>query len=193
VSKESGASKQKQKIAQLLGDLNSGNENKMSAALKALQTNGDVSVLRPISSLLMQPLSEKMQHEVLEFLSTLNDSGAADVMIEVIKDPEFISVRRELLSTLWNSKLDYSYYLPEFVAIAVEGDFMEALECLTIIENLEGPFEERHILESQLHLKDYLEDTDPKDPQKSHIMSEIALIVKDFNEADNDDISYFNE
>lgn len=193
MSKETGASKQKQKIAQLVGDLNSGNENKMSAALKALQTNGDISVLEPVSALLLKGLSDKMHQEVLEFLSTLNDSKAADVMIELIKNSKFSTVRRELLSTLWNSKLDYSYYLPEFVAIAVDGDFMEALECLTIIENLEGPFEERHILESQLHLKDYLEDSDPKDPQKSQIMSEIALIVKDFNESDDDDISYFNE
>jgi Mg/Co/Ni transporter MgtE len=193
VAKEGGSTKQNQKIAQLVSDLNSGNENKMSAALKALQTNGDISILAPVSSLLMQDLSEKMQHEVLEFLSILNDSRAADVMIELIKDQNYGDVRRELLSTLWNSKLDYSYYLPEFVAIAVDGDFMEALECLTIIENLEGPFEERHILESQLHLKDYLEDTAPKDPQKAQIMSEIALIVKDFNESDDDDISYFNE
>lgn len=193
MSKETGASKQKQKIAQLVGDLNSGNENIMSAALKALQTNGDISVLEPVSALLLQGLSDKMHQEVLEFLSTLNDSKAADVMIELIKNSKFSTVRRELLSTLWNSKLDYSYYLPEFVAIAVDGDFMEALECLTIIENLEGPFEERHILDSQLHLKDYLEDSDPKDPQKSQIMSEIALIVKDFNESDDDDISYFNE
>ena len=193
MSKETGASKQKQKIAQLVGDLNSGNENKMSAALKALQTNGDISVLEPVSALLLKGLSDKMHQEVLEFLSTLNDSKAADVMIELIKNSKFSTVRRELLSTLWNSKLDYSYYLPEFVAIAVDGDFMEALECLTIIENLEGPYEERHILESQLHLKDYLEDSDPKDPQKSQIMSEIALIVKDFNESDDDDISYFNE
>lgn len=193
MSKESGVSKQKQKIAQLIADLRSGNETKMSTALKALQSNGDVSVLEPVSSLLMTDLSDKMHHEVLEFLSTLNDSGAIEVMMDLIKDPNFETVRRELLSTLWNSKLDYSYYLPEFVAIAVDGDFMEALECLTIIENLEGPFEERHILESQLHLKDYLEDTAPKDPQKSQIMSEIALIVKDFNESDDDDISYFNE
>lgn len=193
MSKESGTSKQKQKIERLVGDLNSGNENKISAALKALQINGDISILESVSAMLMKDVSDKVRQEILEFLSTLNDSKAADVMIELVKDPRFRSVRRELLSTLWNSKLDYSYYLPEFVALAVEGDFMEALECLTIIENLEGPFEERHILESQLHLKDYLEDTDPKDPQKAQIMSEIALFVKDFNESDDDDISYFND
>jgi hypothetical protein len=38
-----------------------------------------------------------------------------------------------------------------------------------------------------------LEDTDPKDPQKAQIMSEIALILKDFDRLDEDDIDFFNE
>ena len=81
----------------------------------------------------------------------------------------------------------------EFVEIEVDGNFMEALECLTIIENLEGTLEERHILESQLHLSDYVKDTDPKDPQKAQIMSEIALLIKDFDNMDADDIDFYND
>jgi len=115
-------------------------------------------------------------------------------MIEIVKDSNYLSIRQELLSTMWNNKLDYTYFLPEFVEIAVEGSFMEALECLTIIENLEGPFEERHILESQLHLKEYINDKSPKDPQKAQIMSEIALLIKDYDLMDEDDnIDFFNE
>lgn len=190
----SGTSKQqKLKIKQLLDDLTTGNEVKITAALSALQINGDSSVLSSLADLLLTDLSAKNRQETLEFLSTLNDSSTIDGMIELIREQKYLPIRQELLSTMWNNKLDYSYFLPEFVEIAVDGNFMEALECLTIIENLEGPFEERHILESQLHLKDYLEDTDPKDPQKAQIMSEIALILKDFDRMDEDDIDFFNE
>lgn len=187
------SSKQKQKITQLIGDLQSGNENKISTSLKALQSNGDLSVLEPIAALLMTRLTEKNKQEVLEFLSTLNVSEAVDTMMGIVKNEDLLQIRQQVLSTLWNSKLDYSYYLPDFVEIAVDGDFMEALECLTIIENMEGPFEERHILEAKLHLKDYLEDDAPKDPQKAQILSEIALLLKDFDNFDEDDINFFNE
>jgi hypothetical protein len=71
--------------------------------------------------------------------------------------------------------------LAEFVEIASEGDYLEALECLTIIENLDGPFEEADILEAQLHLKEYLESTTKTD-EKSILMSEIALLIKNMNE-----------
>ena len=96
-------------------------------------------------------------------------------------DPDNLSIRQILLSTIWNSRLDYSLYLAEFVEMAVEGDYLEALECLTIIENLEGTFEESDILEAQLHLKEYLE-LGVKDDQKAILISEIALLIKNFNE-----------
>jgi hypothetical protein len=184
--------RQQQKINQLLSELNSGKEASISTALKALQVNGDASVIEPLATVLLGQLSEKNRKEVHEFLSTLNDTSTIEPMIEVLKDERFLPVRQELLSCMWNNKLDYSYYLPEFVAIAAEGNFMEAIDCLTIMENLEGPFEERHILESQLHLRDYLEDKGPKDEKHAQIMSEIALLLKDFDQMDDDDIDFYN-
>jgi len=177
---------QKLKIKQLIDDLSSGNELKISTAVKALETNGDISLFEPLASILLTPLSQKNRAEVLEFLASLKDSSAIDEMMRLIGNAKYLPVRKELLSSIWNSKLDYSYFLPEFVEIACEGDFMEALECLTIIENLENNFEERHVLESKLHLKDYFEDKEVKDPKKAQIISEIALLIKDFDLMDED-------
>lgn len=186
--------KQKLKIKQLIDELTSGNQAKISASIKALQANGDVTILEPMVALLQTDLSAKIKGEVLEFLSSLKDTSAVDEIMRILKDANYEKVRQLLLSTMWNSPLNYSYFLPEFVEIAVEGDFMEALECLTIIENLEGPFEERHVLESQLHLQEYAKDTDPKDPKKAQIISEIAILIKDFDKMDEDDnIDFFNE
>lgn len=129
--------------------------------------------------------------EIVEFLSSMKDSSAIDEMMRLLGEARFMSIRQALLTSIWNSPLDYSYYLPDFVDIAVEGNFMEAMDCLTIIENMEGPFEERHVLESQLFLRDYIESKEQKDPQKQHIMSEIALFIKDLNDGDDDGIRSF--
>ena len=180
------------KINSLVADLLSGNETKSSAAIKALQSNGDPSVLAHLADILKKDISEKLRNEIISLLNDLRDTDAITPMMEVLRNEEDAEVRKILLSTVWSSKLDYSKYLPDFVAMAIEGDFMEALECLTIIENLEGPFEEQLILESQLHLRDYVQDDAPKDPQKSHIMSEIALILKDFDQLEDDVIEDFN-
>lgn len=185
---------QKLKIRQLIDDLSSGNELKISTAIKSLETNGDASVLEPMVSILLSDISSKNKAEVLEFLASLKDSSAIDEIMRLIADEKYLPIRKELLASIWNSKLDYSYFLPEFVEIACEGDFMEALECLTIIENLQNKFEERHILESKLHLKDYFENEEEKEPKKAQIISEIAILIKDFDSMDeDDDIDFFND
>ena len=54
--------------------------------------------------------------------------------------------------------------------------------CRTIIENLEGPFMEEDLLESESHLKNYMNSDADKDEQRAFILSEVALKLKDFNE-----------
>ena len=179
------------KIATLIADLKSGNAKKISTALKTLEASGNIQILEPLAEVLMDKNLVDSHKEIMEFLSSMKDSSAIDEMMRLLGEARFISIRQMLLTTIWNSPLDYSYYLPDFVDIAVEGSFMEAMDCLTIIENMEGPFEERHALESQLFLRDYIESKEPKDPQKQHIMSEIALFIKDLNDQDDDGIASF--
>ncbi len=175
-----------------MSELASSEGQKFSKNLQILKNEGTVQILRPLATLLLTKGPEEQQ-EILDLLADLNESAAVEEMIGILRDEQFTGVRQSLLTTIWNSKLNYSYYLPEFVEIAADGDFMEALDCLTILENMEGPFEERHILEAQLHLKDYLEDTAPKESQKAKIMSEIALWLKDLSDLDDEDISSYME
>ena len=182
---------QSKKIATLIADLKSGNAKKISTALKTLEASGNVQILEPLAEVLKDGVLEDSHKEIVEFLSSMKDSTAIDEMMRLLNEARFIGIRQVLLTTIWNSPLDYSYYLPDFVDIAVEGNFLEALDCLTIIENMEGPFEERHVLESQLFLRDYIESKEPKDPQKQHIMSEIAIFIKDLIDRDDDGIASF--
>jgi hypothetical protein len=169
---------QKSKIKQLVADLNSGIPKQISSALKELQLHGDISILRPLVELLKTDLPPATQTEILFFLADVSTSKATVEMMAILKDESLLPQRQIVLSTIWNSKLDYSPYIAEFVEIACEGNFLEALDCLTIIENLEGPFEEHHILECQLHLKDYLESNDPKEEKKAQMLSEIGQLIR---------------
>ncbi|PWL27317.1 MAG: hypothetical protein DCO96_11255 [Fluviicola sp. XM-24bin1] len=169
------------KLKQILMDLATDDSKKISKAIKALEAHGDPSVIKPLSEKLLSGVSEKNQKEILELFSSFKDSNVTAEMMDVIEDEHFLPIRQLLLSTIWNTKVDFSDYIDEFVQIAVDGDFMETLDCLTIIENLEGPFMEENILEAQLHLKNYLEQSGDKDEQKAQLLSEIALLLKDIN------------
>jgi hypothetical protein len=182
VSEEIKSSKQRKlKVAQLLADISTGNSAKIINALDALQVYGDETIIEPLILTLTGNVDQTGTAEIVEFLSSLKSSKAVAKIMETIHNPVFAKQRQLILSTIWNSPLNYSDYLADFIEIAVKGDFMEALECLTILENLEGPFEESAILESQLHLKEYMEGIHPKDAQKDHLISEIALLLKDMD------------
>ncbi|MCR9171769.1 MAG: hypothetical protein NXI10_04705 [bacterium] len=169
------------KLKQILMDLATDDSKKISKAIKALEAHGDPSVIKPLTEKLLSGVSEKNQKEILELFSSFKDTSVTAEMMDVIEDERYLPIRQLLLSTVWNTKVDFSDYIDEFVQIAVEGDFMETLDCLTIIENMEGPFMEENILEAQLHLKKYLEQPGGKDEQKAQLLSEIALQLKDIN------------
>jgi hypothetical protein len=92
-------------------------------------------------------------------------------MIDFLGEEKDAVLRQKLLTTIWNSKLSYDNHLPFFVMLASTGDFMQALECLTIIENMQGPFEEHELLEAQLLLKEYVEEAKSDDEKKRQIFS----------------------
>ncbi|HLU88131.1 MAG TPA: hypothetical protein VKZ44_10275 [Taishania sp.] len=168
------------KVKQIIELLASSDEKQIKKALGGLKTEGDATVIKPLANLLLSDLEKtKFQKEILEIFSSLKDTSTVDMMIEIIRDEAYLPIRQLLLSTIWNTSLDYSKYIADFVLIACEGDFLEALDCLTILENITGDIEETQILESQWHLKEYLEDSAPKDERKAQIISEIAIFLKD--------------
>lgn len=170
------------KIQLIIADLRSNDPAKVKKSLALVKTEGNAMMIPALLDLVNNK-QMNLDKEIEDIFFNLRDSDVIEPIVELLKDEKYLTKRRFLLTAIWNSSLDFSFYLPEFVAIAVEGDFMEAMDCLTIIENLEGPFEERHVLESQLYLKEYLEDEGEKDPQKAQMISEIALIIKDIDQS----------
>lgn len=174
--------KKDEKLKLILADLQSGDDKKVAKAIKSLESKGNASAIKPLADTLLSDISEKNRSAIIELFSSLKDTSVIVEVMDILDDEKYLSIRQQILSTVWNTKVDFSGYVDSFVEIATTGDFMEAVECLTIIENLEGPFEELDILECQLHLKNYMESNPPKDDQKAFILSEIAIKIKEFNE-----------
>ena len=171
-----------QKVDLLISEIRTLDPKKVKKAIKALEEHGNGTVIRPLYKILLEgKLDDELQAEVFEFLCSLKDTSTVVEIMDLIDDPEFRPVRNWLLMSVWNMKVDFSDYIDDFVQIATKGDLMEVVDCWTIIENMEGPFMEENILESQLHLKDYLENGDRSDTQKAELMSEIALRIKEID------------
>ena len=180
---------QQLKINQLLSDLNSGNEVKVASAIKSFHVHGDASVIEPLIVVWNQGLSDENEALMLELFVGLKDTSTVEPLMEAYRNPAFAGIKRKLTSAFWNSKLDFSAYLSDFVLFAIEGDFMDAFEAITLIEQFETIISESAIMESQLLLKEYFGNNEHRDDQKDTLLSDLTIILKDFDEAtDSEDL-----
>jgi len=184
--------KQQQKKQQLLADLTSGNPKTASAAITALHVHGDSSMIPTLLEAWNSGLNEKNEEELRELLVGLKDSSAVEPLMEVFRNSDDNPLRRKLMNVFWNSKLDFSEYLSDFVVFAIDGDFMDCLETLTVIENFEFNSPESAVLESQLLLKEFFGKEEAIEERKLQLLQDIALIVKDF-EAGSDMDDFYEE
>lgn len=180
----------KAKIESLLLDVKSSNTAIVKTAFEGLKIVGEPSILHPIILELNTKNHTEKNALILEFLACLKDRKARSVMMDLIQQTELKDYQQLLLSTIWNSPLDYTDYLEVFVDLALKGDFIITLECLTIIENLDGPFSEKSVMEAQVLLGAYAESNPDKNSQKGMLISEIALLIKDFQRIVDADDEY---
>lgn len=190
----STGSKQHQlKVRQLLTDLQSGDETKINTAIKSFHVHGDAVVITPMLEVWRKGLSVQNEAAILELFEGLKDTTTIDPLMEGFRAPENEGLKRRLVTAFWNSKLDFSPYLADFVLFAVEGDFLDAFEALTLIEQFTETIPESAIMESQLLLKEYFGGIEGHEEKKDALLKDLALHIKDFEaDADMDEL-FFEE
>jgi hypothetical protein len=184
VAKSNLNKQDKLKVGKLIHDLQSKEEVKVASALKAFSIHGHASVIDPIIETWRNGLSKENEALVIDLFQSLKDTSVIEPLMEAFKNQENVDLQRKLLATFWNSKLDFSPYLADFVLFGIEGDFLDALEAITVIENFENLAPESAILESQLLLTEYFGQNQGNDSQKDAILTDLALLLKDFSEAE---------
>lgn len=184
MSKSNLNKQEKLKIGQLISDLQSKDELKIAAAVKAFAVHGHATVIEPIIAVWREGLSPENEALVMDLFQSLKDTSAIEPLMDAFRDPQNEELKRKLITTFWNSKLDFSEYLADFVLFGIEGDFLDALEAITLIENFETIAPESAILESQLLLTEYFGQTEGRDEQKDAILTDLAMLLKDFSELD---------
>lgn len=178
----------KNKLNQLVLDLQSDLTSKITAAITEIANYGDITIIPVLVLVLKNNQDASIQKQLKDLLADIQLSQATEVFVEELKKEENSEDIKKLLGIFWNSKLDFSDYLADFVEVAIDGDYLIALDCLTVIENMAGPFSESQLLEAQLHLKEFAENNKHSDERKNQIVSEIALFVRDQNEGIDADL-----
>lgn len=117
---------------------------------KKTETNEDK--ISTLISLLTNPTNKDFKEETL---LTLKKEKAGEILLLAIAQPSSQTVRNLLVAACWESEINFSKYLPFFILLALDADYLVSLEAITTIENMEGPFVKEDIEASIKKVKDH--------------------------------------
>jgi hypothetical protein len=170
------------KVKSLINDLQSKDEAQQLRAVKALKTHGTEKAIEPLVALLSQTDDNRLCKEIEEIFNTAKSTLVPEEIVKCLEKEQYANVRQKLMISIWSSGLDYRPYMGEIANATVNGGLMEAVECITIIENLEGMLEEDEIMEALLIFKSYLVETKMGDGPKNEIIKEILISLQQMND-----------
>jgi len=116
-----------------------------------------------------------VQDSISDFFNDLKDPSVREEVMAQIMASVKPSTLQMLLSSCWQSGLDYSAYATDLAAIFVTADLPAAIECMTVIEESASGITESH-KEGILSLLDGIMESG--DPAKVALAGELALILR---------------
>ena len=171
-------SKNKEINQSILNDIQSLDRSTMTKGFKKLSSKGNEDIIQPLIDIYSSSNNNELKEEIKKTLCQLKTTKALPILIENINNNNN-RVIELVLHAIWSSNLDACDYIPQIVKAACKGDFMIALEALTLIENLEGPFNEEDLLEGMVHINEYLSE-EPDD--KERLIKSISSTLTQFEE-----------
>ena len=165
--------KQDKLIADLLLDLASKDAKIVASALKRVRSKGTEKVIPSLFEIIENNKEPKLVEEAKSIILELKSTASIPFLLDILENHKNPEIRELVLNSFWQTGFNAHQYLDKFVLAATKGSYMEAFEAYTVIDNLEGPFEEEPIMEAQLVLKSYFSEN-KKEDEKYEIIKSIA-------------------
>lgn len=109
---------------------------RIAEAIKILRNDSPfVGAIALLVSYYDQSDNNSIRKLIREFLNDLKDQAScSEVVAEIKKDikPETL---RMVVSSCWQSGLNYAPHSADFATLFISGDYMTAIECFTVIES----------------------------------------------------------
>jgi thioredoxin-like negative regulator of GroEL len=165
------------KLRQQITSLRSSNRSAILETLKELRSEGDISVLPELFSLMLIQEDEEILDGLAKFLNDLKDKEAAEVLAKAVANPEYEKIQTTLVAACWQNGLSYGKYIPTFVDVIISGDYSAAIEAFTVIEEAVGDLEQEERASLVGSLKSNLQQVEE---QKKALFVELVRVIESY-------------
>ncbi|MCA1762455.1 MAG: hypothetical protein LC664_05620 [Flavobacteriales bacterium] len=147
------------KVDFLLTDLFSTKKDDVLAALDKIPSQGNARVVIPLLRTYKAWEDDGMIRGGIEkILRELKTETAIPELITALEDPEYDEERALIISSFWNAGLFPVDDVDVLVRHAIRGNYMVALEVITVIENIESEIEEQVLQDAIFDIDEFMDE-----------------------------------
>jgi hypothetical protein len=158
-------------IKLLVKRLQSENTKDILFTINQIRNSGDPKIMPYLFDLMIDNPPIEITVAIVKLLNEIKNQGCAIETINALKNDKYKSITKELLTSCWNSGLDYTSNLELFVDLFVCNNFDIAFEAFTIIDTFEGPYNTELIDTLIKKLKNNLSNNDG---EKKNLLVELV-------------------
>ena len=125
-------------------------------------------------ALLTDPEGKELKRDVLNALRE-NQKTSIPMLLEAIKSDKSLEHRHIVIAACWEAELNFSNYLSFFTQLALTEDYLPAVEAMTVVENMAGPFNKKEVHESIEMIQSFL---DKNNTEKAPLLKELLVILQ---------------
>ncbi len=145
--------------------------------IESLRHNGKDKNIDNILELLLRTKDGEIKRAICNLLNDLKDQKSAPVIMCAIHNITYKNILQVIVESCWQSGLDYSSYLSDFINLMVHENYYVALEAFTVVENMIGSFTTQELENNIAQLKMAINDSDKN---KSYLFVEMINVLKGF-------------
>ena len=127
--------KSEKKLKLLSESLQKGGEKEIKATIEDLRKDEPFEGAIGLLASLYDSTDNKIVAQTIEnFFNDLKDTSARQEIINEMKNDLSDKTKKMIVSSCWQSGLDYSEYAQEFAELFIASELDMAIECMTVIE-----------------------------------------------------------
>src|ERR1035437_10298531 len=164
------------KSKEIISNLRSTDSDLVLETINKLREAGNSLIIPELIELLHNTELSEIKKSILNLLSELKNKESVPILMSVIKNDKYANERKELVACCWQNGLSYNDYIPVFVDLVIQEEFLVAFEAFTVIENMFGNFEGEVIEAELVKIKSALKDASE---QKVYLLNGLLSVICD--------------
>lgn len=120
---------------ELLNKLLSTEDNIVTEAIAEIAKKGNPKLLETLLNIYSKSNNIEISKSTIGLLNNLHDQNCVDVIIDFLNNCSDSDKKNQVVSSCWQSSLNYSKHITLFVDIFIKGDLATAIEAFSVIDN----------------------------------------------------------